>query len=79
MDIPPRGPYTPEQLAEIHKWIDATEMCNHCCKRVPKAEVEQGLHLHPAVMDSFVAPEGAFVAPILGVNFVEPWAIVVDD
>lgn len=49
--IPPHGPYTPEQLAEIERWFDSTELCDHCCTRVPKAEVEQGLHKHPAVMD----------------------------
>lgn len=49
--IPPRGPYTPEQLTEIQKRFDASEMCNHCCHRVSKPEIDAGMHKHPAVMD----------------------------
>jgi hypothetical protein len=45
------GKPTPEQLAAIDRWFDETEMCDHCCRRFPRAEVEQGLHWHPAVMD----------------------------
>ncbi len=39
------------RIAEIDRALDASEMCVTCCRRVPKTEIEAGLHKHPAVMD----------------------------
>jgi hypothetical protein len=43
--------WTDEDRAHVKVWFDSTEMCDTCNRRVPKSQIEQGLHLHPAVMD----------------------------
>jgi len=42
---------TIEEAARIVAYFEATEVCRHCCCRVPREEVEQGLHDHSAAMD----------------------------
>ena len=49
--IPPLGPYTDEQKAAIAEMFGRTVFCAHCNQRVPKYELEEGQHIHPAVMD----------------------------
>lgn len=43
--------WTDEDRARVKAWFDSTQICDHCCQRVPTTEVEQGLHRHLAVMD----------------------------
>jgi hypothetical protein len=43
--------WTEEHRNKVKAMFDSTDMCRHCCERVPVSEIQAGRHEHPAVMD----------------------------
>jgi hypothetical protein len=43
--------WTDEHRERVREAFEATDMCRTCCRRVPKSEIDAGLHEHPPVMD----------------------------